>query len=93
MNLYKLCLCQGLAFLGLLSFTVLYDTDDRLSVSVYAEGGASTLPHGWCGTNVYPPSQFVCPIIQPQSSKLQIITEKHSSSQPPPAATHQRAVV
>ncbi len=34
-----------------LSFEVLYDTDERLSV--YAEGGVSTLPHGWCGTDVF----------------------------------------
>lgn len=34
-----------------LSFEVLYDTDERLYVR--AEGGVSTLPHGWCGTDVF----------------------------------------
>ena len=34
-----------------LRFQVLYDTDEKLSV--YAEGGVSTLPHGWCGTDVF----------------------------------------
>ena len=34
-----------------LSFHVDYDTDETLSV--YAEGGASTLPPGWCGTTVF----------------------------------------
>ena len=34
-----------------LRFLVLYDTDEK--ITVYAEGGASTLPHGWCGTSVF----------------------------------------
>ena len=34
-----------------LNFEVLYDTNERLSI--YAEGGASTLPPGWCGTEVF----------------------------------------
>ena len=34
-----------------LRFLVLYDTDEK--ITVYAEGGASTLPRGWCGTSVF----------------------------------------
>ena len=34
-----------------LSLKVLYDTNEK--ISVYAEGGASTLPQGWCGTDVF----------------------------------------
>ena len=35
----------------LLIFHVHYDSGERLSV--YAEGGAATLPDGWCGTEVF----------------------------------------
>lgn len=34
-----------------LNLEVLYDTDEK--ISVYAEGGVSTLPIGWCGTDVF----------------------------------------
>lgn len=35
----------------MLKLVVCYDSDEQLSV--YAEGGVSTLPNGWCGTEVF----------------------------------------